>query len=271
MSYIDDSTNITNLVIPGTHNSCSSKFIKTNLKFIKERIVNQVWSIREQLLAGIRYFDLRPGQNYYIYHSNFPTIYTLNDTLKEMSNFLKEYPSEFLFVRFQFVNKTCQSINYFLCFDKFLHSVLSEYYDIFYQENEFPELKSIRGKIYPFIENSDFANFTNWNSFKEGFFYLQDIYKYKLMHYLFRPFLFKSKRDSIKLYLYDIDRKKEKLVLNHNSMTNRNLKCTPQFVAFITNEISFKSEYIRGVVIFDFPSEELIKHIIDKNNLNWDL
>ena len=152
MSYIDDSTNITNLVIPGTHNSCSSKFIKTNLKFIKERIVNQVWSIREQLLAGIRYFDLRPGQNYYIYHSHFPTIYTLNDTLKEMSNFLKEYPSEFLFVRFQFVNKTCQSINYFLCFDKFLHSVLSEYYDIFYQENEFPELKSIRGKIYPFIE-----------------------------------------------------------------------------------------------------------------------
>ena len=104
MSYIDDSTNITNLVIPGTHNSCSSKFIKTNLKFIKERIVNQVWSIREQLLAGIRYFDLRPGQNYYIYHSYFPTIYTLNDTLKEMSNFLKEYPSEFLFVRFQFVN-----------------------------------------------------------------------------------------------------------------------------------------------------------------------
>ena len=188
-----------------------------------------------------------------------------------MSNFLKEYPSEFLFVRFQFVNKTCQSINYFLCFNKFLHSVLSEYYDIFYQENEFPELKSIRGKIYPFIENSDFANFTNWNTFKEGFFYLQDVYKYKLMHYLFRPFLFKSKRNSIKLYLYDIDRKKEKLVLNHNSMTNRNLKCTPQFVAFITNEISFKSEYIRGVVIFDFPSEELIKHIIDKNNLNWDL
>ena len=267
MSYIDDSINIKNLVIPGTHNSCSSKFIEPNVKFIKERIVNQAWSIKDQLIAGIRYFDLRPGQNYYIYHSFYPTIYTLNQTLEDMIEFLKKYPSEFLFVRFKFNTKTCKSINIDLCINKFLDSVLKKYDNIFYKEKKFPNIGLIRGKIYAFLENSKY-NLTKWN---KADVYLQDNYSYKNMFSLNRPFILKSKRNSIKEYLYDIDRKKEKLVLNHCSMNSRLLSCTPQFISFVTNEVVMKNDYLRGVIIFDFPGEELIKYIIDKNNLNWDL
>ena len=94
---------------------------------------------------------------------------------------------------------------------------------------------------------------------------------YKIIIAIKICFLLKSKRNSIKEYLYDIDRKKEKLVLNHCSMNSRLLSCTPQFISFVTIEVVMKNECLRGVIIFDFPGEELIKYIIDKNNLNWDL
>ena len=67
MKYINNSINITSLAIPGTHNSCSDKFHNQTNSVVQSRMINQVWTINEQLNAGIRYFDLRPGYKY-IYH-----------------------------------------------------------------------------------------------------------------------------------------------------------------------------------------------------------
>ena len=268
MSYIDDTINVKDLSIPGTHNSCSSKFKEPNNKVVKYRMIDQSWPIKDQLKAGIRYFDLRPGKDYMIYHSIYSTIYSLNQTLEEMVNFLKKYPSEFLFVRFQFTNSTCGEMDLEICRNIYLNSILSKYYKYFYIKKDFPEISLLRGKIYPFIEYTFFRNLTQWRTYKIKHFLLQDKYKFKGMIYILRPFYLNKKKKLISLYANKKDPDKRKLILNHCSMQNKRLKSTPPFVSFVTNEIIYKANNLRGIIIFDFPSELLIKHVINSNRLN---
>ena len=109
-----------------------------------------------------------------IYHSIYSTIYSLNQTLDEMIYFLKKYPSEFLFVRFQFTNSSCGKMDLEKCRELYLNSVLSKYYNYFYVNNDFPEISLLRGKIYPFIEYTNFRNLTQWRTYKTNHFLLQD-------------------------------------------------------------------------------------------------
>jgi hypothetical protein len=95
------------LVIPGTHNSGSSKsgaheswWKKTCFCYVRQ----QSLSIYDQLCAGIRFLDFRlhvedEGEfpNVFLSHS-FDTHYTLADALNEVAFFLAEYPTEFVIV-----------------------------------------------------------------------------------------------------------------------------------------------------------------------------
>jgi hypothetical protein len=267
MSFLNDEINIRDLSIPGTHNSASSKFIDNNNEEVQFRMINQVWTIKEQLYCGIRYFDLRIGGNFMIYHSVYSTIFSFNDTMKIFDNFLKENPNEFLFVRFQFYNFTCFNLNIHKCYVKYIKSVFDDNYHLFYLQKEFPEIKFIRGKIYPFIEYFKYQNFTDWHEAQKEKIYLQDIFDFKGMNSINRPYYLTKKREYILHYLNTdfIDSKKERLIINHCSMKNKKIKATSVFVSFITNEVVFKNKKIRGIVIFDYPSEELVKHVIDAN------
>ena len=61
MSKLDDNTNITDLTIPGTHDS-GANFdvpILPPLIYVPDTSKNQDLSIRNQLNIGVRYLDIR--------------------------------------------------------------------------------------------------------------------------------------------------------------------------------------------------------------------
>lgn len=85
-------TKLCNIVIPGTHDSATWKGFTAISK-------TQSKSIAEQLRMGIRYFDLRIGDDYIVTHGieNGPPL-SLLVTLDDLAKFADENPSEIIFV-----------------------------------------------------------------------------------------------------------------------------------------------------------------------------
>ena len=266
MKYINNSINITSLAIPGTHNSCSNKFHEQQKSDVQFRMINQIWSINEQLNAGIRYFDLRPGYKY-IYHGNYSTIYTLDYVLNLFKNFLEKYPSEFLIVRFKYSNLSWVDNPFSI--ENYLVKIIKKYDKLFYKLKEFPKIKDIRGKIYPFVELFEYSNFTNWTDSVNKTFYLQDYFELKIKFFYQRPREIKKKRNLIKEYIKLAKNMEDNiLIINHCSAKNKYIKATSFYTSLMFNEVPFKEKNLKGVFVFDFPSELLIKHIINQNLLS---
>jgi len=86
------------LVIPGSHNSATHSIRETAAFSAIGRCQNL--SIREQLLAGIRFFDLRiasgpNGRGVNIYHGRLMGA-PFQEILNDISGFCKEFPTEFI-------------------------------------------------------------------------------------------------------------------------------------------------------------------------------
>ncbi|CAA0144122.1 phosphatidylinositol-specific phospholipase C domain-containing protein [Tenacibaculum maritimum] len=93
MSSLDDDTRLLDITIPGTHDSAAIN--------VTPLANNQSRSIRGQLEAGIRYFDLRFDAlegKLYAYHGPIYLGTTFMEVLKEMSAFLKRNPTEVIVV-----------------------------------------------------------------------------------------------------------------------------------------------------------------------------
>lgn len=90
MSNLDDSTLLSSLSIPGSHNSASygsSEFF----------VCCQDWTVKEQLDAGVRFLDLRvnPMKNQFqLQHGSVSLKRSLGPILKEIESFLSEQPTE---------------------------------------------------------------------------------------------------------------------------------------------------------------------------------
>ena len=96
MSKLPDNSKFSSLTIPGSHNSCS--FFGTVIAR------TQTWSITDQLLSGIRYFDirLRLYENLLRLQHGITNQYAFFDEiLGYFINFLKEYPKEIIFMAVQ--------------------------------------------------------------------------------------------------------------------------------------------------------------------------
>ena len=103
MKDIPDDTLLRKIVIPGSHDSGTAGTIWA--------AETQVYSFKQQLETGIRYFDTRvhkKGDKYFIFHSiidgvEFPPI------LKDVSKFLDDNPSEVILLDFQHFKGESQS------------------------------------------------------------------------------------------------------------------------------------------------------------------
>lgn len=101
MSFIDNSTRISELSIPGTHGSMA-RYAPLGLS---ELVINQTMPLITQLNAGIRYLDIRCRH----YHNQFAIHHGLvwqntffgNDVLLVIINFLRQNPTETILMRVQ--------------------------------------------------------------------------------------------------------------------------------------------------------------------------
>lgn len=147
MKELNDTQNISQINIPGTHDSCA--FLVQFPLFSK----CQEKTIVEQLNSGIRFIDIRvekDGEKLKVVHDiadckspeNKGKNLLLDEVIKVCKTFLSENPSETILLSY----KRDDGANQEETFDAFFE----EYLDndpIWYKENRVPMLKEVRGKI----------------------------------------------------------------------------------------------------------------------------
>ncbi len=97
MKFLDDTVSITNISIPGSHNSCS---YNTSSSFSK----CQTYDLEQQLNMGVRYLDLRftlKNGELKMYHGWDNLNLPFETCLSTVKTFLEKHPSEIILLRLQ--------------------------------------------------------------------------------------------------------------------------------------------------------------------------
>lgn len=157
MDEIPDYTDITKITIPGTHNSGARFDLHSALQNAGK---TQNLKISEQLDRGVRYLDIRckiKKNNLAIYHGRADQKQTLGDVLNVVEKFLKENPSEFIFLSIKKEEDKDSSAD----FERLVKSNFSssKYWNRLYKNNNgFPCIRDVRGKIVLIKRFSGFSD-----------------------------------------------------------------------------------------------------------------
>jgi len=99
MSQIPDETLLSNISIPGTHDSGSTLDAKVGGLTISDTAKTQDLTIYEQLSIGVRFFDIRlilENNELEVYHSTVKQNLSFREVLTDVYRFLDQHPSEAL-------------------------------------------------------------------------------------------------------------------------------------------------------------------------------
>lgn len=149
MEFIDGSKKITEITIPGTHDSCTQY---VGLSFIYR---TQFLSVYDQLKTGVRYFDMRFKQednDFFATHAIvscktengiFADKLTAGAVIENCKTFLKENPSETILFQLKIESGEKTEDFYSAFYDKYIANDK----DSWFIENRVPALEEARGKI----------------------------------------------------------------------------------------------------------------------------
>ena len=265
MSKVDDSTPIRELSIPGTHDSGALHSIAD----VSGKC--QTLGIRSQLDIGVRLLDIRlkrNGERLCVVHSFVDQAMDFSTVMDTLSDFLKEHPSETLFVSIKEdtdASKPCAP------FGEMVESTLGRYGDIVSVDTELPEtLGDARGKIFiisRYTEGSiGLPAYHGWQdstSFELDKIFVQDNYSV----------------DSVEEKLVDVRAAMAKaasgeyaLVLNFASCYLESVAFPPTYAgtpahdinAALMEELEY-GEGALGVILCDFITSELAEAIYGRN------
>lgn len=167
MSRISDNVKITQINMPGTHDSAACHIA---FSFVSK---TQSLTVSEQLSAGVRYFDFRfefVGNSFFATHSIarcktesglFAPKMTADDVVKYCENFLKKNPTETIL----FQLKEAVSHTGYEFFNVFSERYIKDNEDLWFIENRIPTLGEVRGKIVLLrVVGADREKFNDSNS-----------------------------------------------------------------------------------------------------------
>lgn len=273
--------------IPGTHDSCTAFCTMSNMC----RCQNM--TVKEQLDAGVRLFDIRlykKGQDFYLCHS-LADCFTGEDkkikldfdaVLSDFRAFLKENPEETLIVSI----KQDRGIMSRWFFPSFYGKYIKVNEAEWYLQNENPVLGECRGKMVLMRRCKVWKSFLKQNVSGLDFSYWKDQDGKKKTHPLpvklnsvtvatvqdryglpaemkwkdcIRPFLEKSpdfigKNGLAVSFLSTANRKKGETLAEPAEKVNA------EFMKY-----NLKKDCAQGWMLFDFPSAELIDKVIKSN------
>lgn len=101
MELLPDDVSIASASIPGTHDSATFALQRPSLMsgLVTTWGQTQKWNFTEQLLAGIRFLDLRVKPGGQLFHGRVACAVSLAGALGACAKFLEHCPSEFVVVR----------------------------------------------------------------------------------------------------------------------------------------------------------------------------
>ena len=288
MKDIPDTTKISEINIPGTHDSCT---LNVQFPFLAKC---QNTTISEQLTSGVRFLDIRvekDGERLKLVHDiadcknpvNTRKKLYLDDVITDCKSFLSENSSETILLSY----KRDDGANQEETFDVFFENHLNKD-AIWYKENRIPLLKEVRGKIVLLnrcgadINNTIYTdentgiNLTGWpyqnsrneaclqkvliakrNGISDEYFYLQDFFNLKpkkKWEIAILPAIQNSPQDkSITLNFFS----------GNNGFSSPKRYSRIIFKRFFDYELSPMKKY--GWFILDFPNKKIIKKIILSN------
>lgn len=138
MSRIDSDAYLSQLSIPGSHESCATIALPW--------IQCQHMSIDDQLKSGLRYFDFRCGVSFgslYLFHGRSPLGFALNDVLARMYAWLERVQNEAIILQIKMEGGTGDEN----AFEEMLRSELTKNARLWALGNTIPRLGAVRGKI----------------------------------------------------------------------------------------------------------------------------
>lgn len=246
MKEIPDDTKFSQMTIPGTHDSCSLFGICCAR--------TQTWSLVEQMRAGLRYFDIRLRRiddTLRAYHGFVDQKETFDHILAYALDFLDKNPSETIIMEIisEYDPKNCTK-----SFKDLYEEYTKTYQDkIVSYQNKDITLGEIRGKIFVIKvfegSTSNIPNFLIQNSWSVNF----------------RWYMNKKKRKIKQSFHRAISLSDTKINLNYLSASSDYAMMTPYTAAKQCNEIAMRYHGRLGVVLADYPGEDLIDHLIKQN------
>ncbi len=288
MKNLRDNIKISEINLPGTHNSCTQRVQFSYLSKCHDL------SIYEQLDIGIRYLDIRVE----MYSDKLKTVHSIADCytphgkrktllldyiLDDCKNFLKKNPSETVILCIKRDDGPSSEETFDLLFERYIKND-----PVWFTENRVPTLGEVRGKMVLFNRcNVNSANeiYTdkntglhlsgwpdlpkdaecflakapalNFDNTVAEFYYLQDMYK------LFP----KDKWQKAVLPLVEKPFEKEGLFLNYFSAANfiHSPRIYAKYILKNFKKITLQSNKKYGWLIFDFPTKELCEKVISTN------
>ncbi|AIN19247.1 phosphatidylinositol-specific phospholipase C, X domain protein [Yersinia rochesterensis] len=144
MSRLSDSQLLSQISIPGTHDSASFRSNVLGAGFTQ----TQTWNIREQLEHGIRFLDARCrliNNVFTMHHGAVFLKQQFGDFLTTCIDFIKRNPTEFIILSVKQEHTTEKSTKGF-------NEIMQERYinphnKLFYLQNKIPSIGDVRGKI----------------------------------------------------------------------------------------------------------------------------
>ena len=249
MKDIPDETKISEMTIPGTHDSCSLFGICCAR--------TQTWTLVEQMKAGIRFFDIRLrriNDTLRAYHGFVDQKETFDTILAYAFDFLEKNPTETIMMEVisEYDPKNCTK-SFAELYDEYTRSYSDK---IVPYENKDTELGKIRGKLFVIkIFEGRTSSIPN--------FLIQNEWTVNIRCHI------NNKKRRIKENIHRaISINNNKIFLNYLSASSDYAMMTPYTAATKCNEIAMRYHGRLGIVMADYPGEDFIKHLIKQNLIN---
>ena len=249
MKDIPDETKISEMTIPGTHDSCSLFGICCAR--------TQTWTLVEQMKAGIRYFDIRLrriNDTLRAYHGFVDQKETVDSILAYSFDFLEKNPTETIMMEVisEYDPKNCTK-SFVDLYDEYTRSYSDK---IVPYENKDIELGKIRGKLFVIkVFEGSTSHIPN--------FFIQNNWTVNI-----RCHMNNKKRRIKENFHRAISINNNKIFLNYLSASSDYAMMTPYTAATKCNEIAMRYHGRLGIIMADYPGEDFIKHLINQNFVN---
>ncbi len=267
MSGISDSKYISEITIPGTHDTCAL------YEPVYGMIKCQKYTLKDQLEMGVRFLDIRGaliGKKMLMVHEIVPQSIFLDDILEICKDFLKENPSETIILSLK--QEAGENREEFI---EYVENVIADNTEMWYIENRIPTLSQVRGKIILFNryekETTDFGLSTHYWVSNETFTVNNETFNLHVQDYYCVESALEEKWSFVEKHYEQsfVNADKDNLYIN---FTSAYIGDIPDIRA-VSNFINPKfAEYMKntpkgcyGISVMDFATQEMCDLLIDKN------